>query len=213
MPRLSTFTLAILLIAATPAGATRPTKARPLKTGQESSYGASGDVTAGLSRMYNDLGNGVIKDQRTGLFWEKKSDNGSIHDKDDTYTWTSGTEIANGTVFTVFLAALNKAPCFAGYCDWRLPTTFELFTLASLGDVDPAMPPQFHAGCTNGCSSVGWPPLTVGCTCASSGRHWTSSTNYLLPDRASVVFFLLGEATFAPKTESHHVRAVRGGGS
>lgn len=209
MKRVLNLAAAALLLATTEAGATRPTKGRPLRTGQKSSYGASGAATAGLSRMYEDIGNGVIKDRRTGLFWEKKSDNGTIHDKDDTYTWTSGTEIANGTVFTVFLAALNKPPCFAGYCDWRLPTSFELFTLVSLDTVDPTLPPQFYAGCTNGCTSLGNPPLTKGCSCGSSGKLWSSSTNYLIPDRASTVDFFSGDVGSTIKTESHHVRAVR----
>ncbi|MBU6283328.1 hypothetical protein KGQ64_13875, partial [bacterium] len=42
-------------------------KAMPLRTGQDVSYGAAGDTTAGLKRSYVDNGFGWVKDQRTGL--------------------------------------------------------------------------------------------------------------------------------------------------
>ena len=95
MRNLSTIALAALLLVTTEARAAL-TKGRPLKTGQTTTYGAVGDTTAGLSRMYNDLGNGVIKDQRTGPFWEKKSDDSGVHDKDNYYSWTDDAQ--HGTV-------------------------------------------------------------------------------------------------------------------
>ena len=61
-----TFVLALAALALVAGEAQAgPTKGRPLKTGQTTTYGAAGDTTAGLSRMYNDLGNGVIKDRST----------------------------------------------------------------------------------------------------------------------------------------------------
>ena len=94
------------------------TKGRTVETGQTTSYGSGsdGDLERGLSRSFLDLGNGVVKDQRTGLFWEKKSDDGSIHDKDDTYTWSPGSPwLASGTAFGQFLATLNTPPCFGNF--------------------------------------------------------------------------------------------------
>ena len=73
-------------------------------------------------------GDGTAIQCSTGLMWELKTDDGSIHDKDNTYSWsgpTYGVGNSNnydGTVVTVFLESLNSPPCFAGYCDWRLPT-------------------------------------------------------------------------------------------
>ena len=92
-----------------------------------------------------DNGDGTITDTQTGLMWEKKSDDGSIHDKDNRYTWSTGTNNPDGTAFTVFLAQLNdrcadgttdctavgdvaclgigNGKCgFAGHRDWQLPS-------------------------------------------------------------------------------------------
>src|SRR5262249_32070000 len=72
---------------------------QPLKTGQTTCYtdlgivapcagsGQDGDVQTGLARAYVDNGDGTISDTRTGLMWEKLSDDASIHDKDAMYTW------------------------------------------------------------------------------------------------------------------------------
>jgi hypothetical protein len=60
-----------------------------LKTGQTTAYGtgSDGDLQKGTARSYTDNGDGTITDNVTGLMWEKKSDDGGIHDKDNMYTW------------------------------------------------------------------------------------------------------------------------------
>lgn len=80
------------------------------------------------------VGGGIIYDQLTELEWEQKTSDGSIHDVDDRYLWSEGDglgQMADGPVFTEFLAVLNTPPCFAGHCDWRLPTLLELQTILS----------------------------------------------------------------------------------
>lgn len=38
----------------------------------------------------------MVRDNVTGLIWEKKTDDGSVHDKDNTYTWYDPDPATNG---------------------------------------------------------------------------------------------------------------------
>jgi hypothetical protein len=189
--------------------------ARLLKTGQTGCYddagtgiacagtGQDGELQKGLVRSYTDNGDGTVTDNETGLTWEKKSDDGSIHDKDDLYTWSDA--------FGVFIAALNTAN-FAGHNDWRLPNQIELQSLLDLGEQDPAVGPAFNNNC--GANSSGNPGCVVA-TCSCTGDmagYWSSTSARPNPVFAWNVFFNLGFVGNAHKTfETHHVRAVTGG--
>ena len=72
----------------------------------------------------------MIKDNITGLVWEVKRDDGSIHDKDNIYNWFDANDI--------FLAQLNTNN-FGGYSDWRLPTLKELNYILNYGTSDPVI--------------------------------------------------------------------------
>ena len=199
---------AILLIAgAADAGLT---KGRINETGQTTGYGvgSDGNLQRGLTRIFNDQGNGTVKDARTGLFWEKKSDDGSIHDKDNVYSWGQSVSpyAMNGTMVTTFLAALNGGtgqPCFAGYCDWRIPNRRELDSIVNLETFFPATFSAFNTGCTAGCT-------VTACSCTASSYYWSSST-YVVPDFAWYVNFYVGAVSADPKPFGYYVRAVRGG--
>jgi len=184
------------------------TKGRINETGQTTSYGAGsdGDLRRGLPRIFNDLGNGVIKDARTGLLWEKKSDDGSIHDKDNTYTWgqTGSPYAMDGTMSTEFLAALNTPPCFAGSCDWRIPNRMELESIENLGALNPSTFAVFNSGCTAGCT-------VTTCSCTVSGYYWTSSSYESDPSFAWTPSFYNGGVSDDYKENYEYVRAVRGG--
>lgn len=161
-----------------------------------------------------DNGDGTVSDRQTRLQWEKKTDNGNIHDKDNAYTWTTalGGTAPNGTAFTGLLAHLNGGvtgvgSCksadgttitggFAGHCDWRLPTIVELKTIllnAAPCGTSPCIDAIF------GPTDASW--------------HWTSTNTVALPRTiAWVVDFDDGELwNTPPKNNQAQVRAVRGG--
>lgn len=185
--------------------------AQPLKTGQTTSYGtgSDGNLQKGVARAFTDNGDGTITDTKTGLMWEKKSDDGSIHDKDNAYTW--GMSVApytmNGTMMTTFLAALNAAPCFAGYCDWRIPSEFELYTLVNLQIAYPG--PTVHSAfnsCAAGCAAT-----SPTCSCTQPNYYWSSTTYQNFADNAWGVYFYDGYTGAHYKTYNGYVRAVRAG--
>lgn len=166
-------------------------------TGQTTSSrtGDDGDIEAGATLSYTDTGNGTILDDNTGLEWEKKSDDGSIHDMDTTYTWENA--------FAAHIAGLNTAPCFAGHCDWRLPNVKELQSIVNYGPFIPAVSPEFN-NCVAGATVQ-----TGSCTAASS--HWSSTTFAGNPGNAWLVVFNTGNVLSVGKGNGLRVRAVRGG--
>jgi hypothetical protein len=165
-------------------------------TGQDRTVdaGEDGNPAYGAALAYQDNGDGTITDLNTGLMWEKKSDDGSIHDWDTTYTWLNA--------LGVFIPALNTAE-FAGYDDWRLPNVKELQSIVNYGAVNPAVSAVFNTGCAAGCT-------VLTCSCTASSSHW-SSTAYEAPSFAWFVVFADGGVLVADKTALFSVRAVRGG--
>jgi len=187
-------------------------------TGQTISYnpGSDGDVQAGRSLSYTDNGDGTITDNNTGLMWEKKDDSGGIHDKDNTYSWSTGTNNMDGTIVTTFLKTLNDvagggASCFAGHCDWRIPNYRELPSIIDVGVANPSKPsvdPAFHQAATcTGCTDV----TLASCSCSGASEYWTSTTLATSPVTAWVVFFSFGGVVNEGKGNDAQVRAVRGG--
>lgn len=158
-----------------------------------------------------DNGNGTITDIETGLQWEKKDDSGGIHDWENTYTWSTGDPwLMDGTIWTIFLSELN-GDCFAGYCDWRIPSRVELETLLYLEAPSVSLTYEaFDMGCHDGC------PITM-CSCTASS-YWSATSNSNRPDTAWFVNFYDG---YNPSYDGHvyygykpydaYVRAVRGG--
>jgi hypothetical protein len=137
--------------------------------------------------------------------WEKKSDDGTIHDKDATFSWPDA--------FTVFIATLNTAPCFAGHCDWRLPNVKELQSIVNYDNISPAVSSAFNNSCVSGCTV-----LTCSCTTSSpTVGYYRSSTSFIGDDAnvAYAVSFHIGIVAGNTKTASgfagNLVRAVRGG--
>jgi Protein of unknown function (DUF1566) len=174
-------------------------RSQPLETGQTTSYvtGDDGAYRYGDAQSYTDNGNGTITDDKTGLMWEKLSDDGSIHDLHNTYTWQGA--------FTSKIAALNVGS-FAGHSDWRLPNVNELQSLVDYRHVAPAIDSAFNT-CTANCTI-----LTGSCTQSSS--YWSSTSFQNDPSKALDVYFS-GSSVLVTvaddKTLLAYVRAVRGG--
>lgn len=183
--------------------------AQPLRTGQVECFngtgtmgpcpgspaGQDGALQKGAARFYSEPGptDGTITDNKTGLMWEKLSDDGSIHDKDSAYNWSDA---------FAKVATLNGGN-FAGYNDWRLPNRFELETLLDLGRANPAIDPAFNNSCIPGCT-------VLDCSCThSSGSFWSSTSSS--STGAWSVDFGNGQVIGSDRIFGGLVRAVRGG--
>ena len=167
--------------------------------------GQDGEFQAGAALDYTDEGDGTIVDDTTGLMWEKLCDQDPAgetcpaeHDVDSTYVWAEA---------FAKIAMLNTAPCFAGYCDWRLPNVREL---ASLIDYQVGKEPVVSAAFDTGC---GAPCSVIGCSCTGTAYpYWSSTTLVRDPEIAWDVDFFVGEVAYEGKgTFELGVRAVRGG--
>jgi hypothetical protein len=185
-----------------------------LPTGQTTSYGvgSDGDSQSGASRFFTDNGDGTITDETTGLMWEKKSDDGTIHDKDNLYSWgmLSSPYTMNGTIVT-FLATLNGGGGFAGHTDWRIPNPNELESLRNLESVAPATFSAFNTNCTANCTVTTCSCTYMGPSSIWSSVYWSSATNQHSPFRAYAVNFFDGHLVSDLKTLNNLARAVRGG--
>ncbi len=148
-----------------------------------------------------DNGDETVRDNLTGLTWEKKTDDSGVHDRDNLYTWTNGDADftdEDGTVFTTFLSSLNSGGGFAGANGWRLPTFAELQTIL--------LPEPYP------CSSDPCIDPSFGLT--ASSFYWSSTTSAFSPeDAAWLVDFFDGGVDDDGKDASIiiFVRAVRGG--
>ncbi len=70
----------------------------------------------------------MVKDKSTGLMWEVKHTNDSIHGMDARYEWTDAT--------ATFIAALNQKH-FGGYSNWRMPTEDQIYTISKRKKIPP----------------------------------------------------------------------------
>jgi Protein of unknown function (DUF1566) len=157
-----------------------------------------GTVRAGAPLSFTDNGNGTITDNNTGLVWEKKSDNGDLHDKDNIYWW-SGT----GSSETIWdwLEDINAA-AFGGRQDWRAPNVRELLSIADFQN-QWAVPAAFNTNCVPGATV-----LTGSCTLQVS--YWTSTTVFNGNPMAWLVG-TYGDVYASFKSGTARIRAVRGG--
>ena len=153
-----------------------------------------GQSTSCTGDRYADNGDGTFTDQLTSLVWETKTDDSSVHDVDNIYSWSTDSPYKeDGTVFTTFLNTLNDGG-FGGSNGWRLPSFYELNTLVAPGFPNCSVDP---------CTTVPGEPV--------SSSYWSSSTSQYNPSFAWFVYFGNGGDSYASKTLGSYVRAVRGG--
>jgi hypothetical protein len=147
----------------------------------------------------------MLRDNVSGLVWESKTNDGSIHDAfRNFFTWCDRTTPANGTAqgtcgsgsgaastdTGAFIQALNEAR-FGTHSDWRMPAMQELMMLVDRGRAGPAVNPDFFA-------NLGW------------SYYWSSAANADVSDQAWCVVFNEGNAVNDVMSNSNAVRAVRG---
>ena len=165
------------------------------------------DVSGCAEARYVDNGDGTVTDSNTGLQWEKKTDDDSVHDKDNTYTWSATGTPPDGQAFVDFVGTLNNcveaggfppselSGGFAGHCDWRLPSVVELQTIVDTtvptcgGGGDPCIDPIFG------------PTINY--------NYWTATSFAENPAFAWFADFDVGQVEESAKSGSWHVRAVR----
>jgi hypothetical protein len=164
-----------------------------------------GTLQFGAPLRFVDNGDGTVTDVNTGLMWEKKSDDGGLHDRDNVYRWTSELGFEQETVWDwVDDVNAEGGTGFAGRADWRIPNVKELQSIVDYERVGPAVGAAFNDGCTPGCSALS-------CSCTSIFNYWSSSTSAGSDSFAWVVVFDSGVVDVNSKESERFVRAVRGG--
>lgn len=171
---------------------------------------------------YTDNGDGTVTDEATGLQWERKTgtigtaiDCGTTgctnpHHVNNRYQWTTvaGGTAPNGGAFVNFLDKLNGGlgadTCFAGHCDWRLPTASELASLL----LEP------YPCASHPCIDPIFGPTVAGTSPANNTlAYWSAESWSTTPSKGWYVLFFDGLLSTSDvegaKQSWNYVRAVR----
>ena len=118
-----------------------------------------------------------VRDNVTGLVWEGKTDDGGIHDKDNTYRWGGKTALGTRRFSTYYsdwntLVDGSNTERLCGYSDWRVPTRAELQGLVHYGRINPAIDTDYFP---NTPWSYFWSASPYG---SSSNNAWAVYSSY-----------------------------------
>ena len=158
---------------------------------QNSTWSNSGSESAGTKWS-------CVIDNHTGLVWEIKTDDGGIHDKDNTYRWGGKTAIGRGQVnkegtyydaWDSLVDGSNNAN-LCGFSDWRVPTINELDSIADKGRINPSIDSHYF-------------PNTL------SSLFWSASPYARWSDLALLLQFRDGYNLSISRGRRHHLRLVR----
>lgn len=177
--------------------------------------GCDVDTSGCFATRFVDNGDGTVTDNQTKLQWEQKTtavgsglNFADPHDVDNAFAWSTGglNPLPGGPLFTVFLLSLNGVSadglavtgCFAGHCDWRIPTVAELRAIVD----------------ENVCTNAGGACIDPIFGPTVANLYWSSTTTNVPADTNGWgVFFDSGNdvsLTF-PKSLPLSARAVRDG--
>ena len=168
-----------------------------------------------------------VLDNRSGLIWEVKTDDGGARDKDNKYRW-GGKGVSNVVLgdyqgnnkraesnwngkgpryndWDELVGAANYEQ-LCGFSDWRVP---DLYQLASLVRCRGGS----YKNLDNGCSGSYQRPTidTDYFPDATSGWYWSASPNADNSDYAWQLYFDVGYGDSYYRSGSHRVRLVRSG--
>jgi hypothetical protein len=163
-------------------------------------------------------GDGTVTDNLTGLMWEMKTSTcaGEVTCYNNQYSWTvTDSTLADGTLFTTFIAALNGGDyyspsqgellsagarsCLANHCDWRIPTLAEFQTIIDLS----------ASGCGSGDPGSGPPCIDPAFGPTQASIYWSSSSVQGSEVLAWDIYFNDGTIRNYAKKFAYYARAVR----
>lgn len=145
------------------------------ESGQYVKLGAQGEELPATAAAWP-----MVLDRKSGLVWEMKTEDGSLHDMNTLYKWVPAKE--------AFIAKLN-AERFGGFEDWRIPSEEELKNLLDFEAPGPAINAQFF-------------PHTA------ADSYW--SINVCGDGNITTPRVDFGKNSPRSKTNEYRVRAVRG---
>ena len=170
-----------------------------------------------------------VLDNRSGLIWEVKTDDGGAHDKDNKYRWggkgvsdvaLKWVENSPGNKYLesrwngggdryddwnkLITAANSERLC--GFSDWRVP---DLYQLASLVRCRGGSYKNLDKGCSG---SYQRPTIdTDYFPNAKSSPYWSASPNASVSNYAWLLYFYYGHDYGINRSNNYHVRLVRSG--